>query len=198
MLWAITNNIYRNNVAFVENIWEKIITTMIAHRDNNVERYLIFIKNNLQMIHSKSTAAKKHNGLITYILHQLKLSTNPMFLCFIQDLHIQYQEAKLLKLTPMQLVLDVEDKIRVLKHADLWATTAPETPAMALAATTAVSDQLKEFLANHITAELTRLMNTHKNTTKDGKDSKSHSHFTHQDWMFIPPPKLSDTKVVNN
>jgi hypothetical protein len=79
MLWAITNNIYRNNVAFVENIWEKIITTMIAHHDNNVERYLIFIKNNLQMIHSKSTAAKKHNGLITYILRQLKLSTNPCF-----------------------------------------------------------------------------------------------------------------------
>jgi hypothetical protein len=107
----------------------------------------------------------------------------------------------------MQLVLDVEDKIRVLKLVDLWAPTAPEAPAMALTAMTAVSDQLKEFLANHITAELTCLTNTHKNTTKDGKenkdgkdgkDSKSRSHFTHQDWMFIPPLKLSDTKVVNN
>jgi hypothetical protein len=53
MLWAITSNIYRNNIAFVENIREKIATAMLATHGNDLEKYLIFIKNNLRMIIAK-------------------------------------------------------------------------------------------------------------------------------------------------
>jgi hypothetical protein len=72
MLWAITNNIYRNNITFVESIREKIAMATLAGHDNDVERYLIFIKNNLCMINAKPSSGKKFNGLITYILHQLR------------------------------------------------------------------------------------------------------------------------------
>jgi hypothetical protein len=104
MLWAITNNIYRNNIAFVECIREKIATATLATHGHDIERYLIFIKNNLCMIIAKPTSGKKCNGLITYILRQLKGTNNPIFLHFIQDLHVQYQEGQLPKLNPMQLV----------------------------------------------------------------------------------------------
>ncbi len=72
MLWAITNNIYRNNITFVESIREKIAMATLAGHDNDVERYLIFIKNTLRMIIAKPSSGKKFNGLITYILHQLR------------------------------------------------------------------------------------------------------------------------------
>ena len=81
-------------------------------------------------------------------------------------------------------ILDVEDKIRVLKHAEVWdmSSTYQEIPAMALNTTPAITDQLKDFLANHITAELKRLINSLKspspdNTSglKDGKTRNLHS-----------------------
>jgi len=202
MLWAITNNNYRNNIAFVECIREKIAMATLAVHDNNVERYLIFIENTLRMIIAKPSSGKKFNGLITYILRQLKGTTNSIFLCFIQDLHVQYQEDKLPKFNPMKLILDVEDKIRVLKHAEVWDMSSPsqEIPAMALNTTPAITDQLKDFLANHITAELKRLINSLKSPSPDNtsglKDGKTRSRFQHQDWMFVPPSRLSDTKTV--
>jgi hypothetical protein len=46
---------------------------------------------------------------------------------------VQYQEAELKKYMPMKLVLDAEEKIRVLKHAEVWESTVPqETPAMVI------------------------------------------------------------------
>jgi hypothetical protein len=194
VLWTITNNIYRNNVAFVESIREKIYTATITHHNNDVEKYLVYIKNNLRMITSSSPSKRTHNGLITYILRQLKHHTNAPFLRYIQDLHIDYQEGKLPKYTPLKLIQAVEDKIRVLKHAEVWDSVGTsETPAMALNSTMTISDQLKEFLANHISTELKKL----NDKDSAGKDGKSRHRFQHQDWMFIGPSNPSDMKTVN-
>jgi hypothetical protein len=55
LLWAITNNIHRNNIAFVKLIREKTVNATLAHHENDVEKYLIFIKNHSCMIAKKST-----------------------------------------------------------------------------------------------------------------------------------------------
>jgi hypothetical protein len=154
------------------------------------------------MIMVKPADGKKFRGLITYILCQLKGTSNSIFLHFIQDLHVQYQEGKLPKYNPMKLVLEVEDKIRVLKHAEVWetASTTNDVPAMALNTTASITDQLKDFQAHHITAELKRLSSNTKPPPNDHdsghKDGKSRSKFQHQDWMFVPPNRLSETKSI--
>jgi hypothetical protein len=120
-----------------------------------MEKYLLFIKNHLRMITPKTASLKQYKGLITYILCQLKLTNNPIFLRYVQDIHISYQEGKLRKYTPMNLIQDAEDKIRVLKHASAWDPSNPlETPAMALTATPTLTKQLKEYLANQIMMEI--------------------------------------------
>ena len=82
---------------------------------------------------SQTTKTTRYNGLITYVLRQLKTTQNKIFLRYIQDLHVSYQEGTLPKYTPWKLVLDVEDKIRVLRHAEvLDSTKSKDTPAMAL------------------------------------------------------------------
>jgi len=79
VLWALTNNVHRNNIAFIEHVCEKITTATLANHQNDVERYLIYIKNNLRMINN-TTDSTEQNGLITYILHPLKQASNPIFL----------------------------------------------------------------------------------------------------------------------
>jgi hypothetical protein len=56
LLWTLSNIIYRNNITFIESIREKIVNTTVVHHQNDVEKYLIFIKNHLRMITSKSTS----------------------------------------------------------------------------------------------------------------------------------------------
>ena len=56
LLWTLSNNIYHNNIAFIESIREKIANATVVHHQNDVEKYLIFIKNHLRMITSKSTS----------------------------------------------------------------------------------------------------------------------------------------------
>ncbi len=65
---------------------KETLATNTLH-DNGVEKYKIFVKNNIRMITSKSSSGKK-NGIIAYILSQLKLSASLIFLQYIQDLHI--------------------------------------------------------------------------------------------------------------
>jgi hypothetical protein len=196
ILWMLTNNIYRNNIAFVESICEKIVTATVIQHDNDVEKYLIYIKNHLCMITTKPTSARQHRGLITYILRQLKTTSNQIFLHYIQDLYVSYQEGQLSKYTPTKLVTDVEDKIHVLKHAEVWESPAtPDTSAMALNATPNMTDQLKEFLINQITAEINRLSSINKTSQKDGKFcGKQHN----QEWLYIPPTNITETKVIQN
>jgi hypothetical protein len=197
LLWALTNNIYRSNIAFVETIREKITNATLIQHNHDIEKYLIFIKNNLRMITTKSSSGDQHMGLITYILRQLKQTQNQIFLRYIQDLHVQYQEAKLPGYTPTKLIQDVEDKIRVLKHAEVWENQSHhDTPAMALNTVPVFDTRLKEFLAHHITTELKRLTEGSKTSGNDGKDGKFRPKFQHQEWMFIPPSNPSDIKTV--
>ncbi len=106
----------------------------------------------------------------TLDLRQLKANTNAIFQCYIQDLHVQYQEAKLLDYTPMNLILDVEERIRVLKHAEVWGhQPTQEMPPMALKSAVEFPSSLKDFIANHITTELKCL------TQKPSKDRKGSS-----------------------
>jgi hypothetical protein len=61
ILWAISNNIYRNNIAFVETIREKNYTATLAEHAHDVEKYLVYIKNHLKMISPSTTKTKQHN-----------------------------------------------------------------------------------------------------------------------------------------
>lgn len=42
-LWALTNNIYQNNITYVESVREKIVTATVSQHDNDVEKYLICV-----------------------------------------------------------------------------------------------------------------------------------------------------------
>jgi hypothetical protein len=196
LLWTLTSNIYRNNIAFVESTREKIVTATKLQHDNDIEKYLIFIKNHLRMITTKHSSDQQHCGLITYILQQLKTTPNQIFLRYVQDLHVSYQEGKLPKYTPSTLITDVEDKIRVLKHAEVWDTViCNESPAMALTVTPTLTDQLKEYLANQITTEFNKLSGITKSINKDGT---FRGKARNQDWLYVPPTNTSETKTVQN
>jgi hypothetical protein len=105
----------------------------MADHAHDVEKYLLYIKNNLKMITSMSSKHKQHNGLLTYILRQLCQSKNTIFQRYIQDMHIDYQEGKLPKYTPFKLIQECENKIRVLKHAKVCTTSSSsDTPAISI------------------------------------------------------------------
>lgn len=109
-LWALMNNIHRSNIDFIEYyIQEKISSVTLAHYQNNIEKYLTFVKNNPCMNMPKSSALNIHQGLLTFIFRQLQRTTDPLLFCHVQDLHIQYHEAKLPKYSPQKLVLNMED-----------------------------------------------------------------------------------------
>jgi hypothetical protein len=159
------------------------------------------------MITSQSTSTKRFNGLITYMLCQLKTTQNQIFLRYIQDLHVTYQEGNLPKYIPWKLVLDVEDKIHFPCHAEVRdSSTTADAPAMALTATPMLTDQLKDFLANHFTAEVERLIPSQKSQlsnrdakdNKDPKDGKQRSHPNQPEWLYTPPQHPDDRKTVQN
>jgi hypothetical protein len=122
ILWTICNNVHRNNVAFTEHIREKITTASLQQFNNNVEDYIIFIKDNIHMLSSDASNSNEHRGLITYLLRQLKQSSVPLFSDYIRKFHVAFQEGKHKDLSLTELLLSVEDKIRVSKHADEWDT----------------------------------------------------------------------------
>lgn len=65
ILWCICNHIHHNNVAFTEHIRENITTATILQFNNDILQYLIYIKENLQMMSSTNQDDAIHNGLIT-------------------------------------------------------------------------------------------------------------------------------------
>jgi hypothetical protein len=178
-----------------KRLCKSFLMSSMAHHGNDIEKYLIYIKNNLHMITSSSATKRNHSGLITYILCQLKQTAIAAFLCYIQDLHKEYQEGKLPKYIPLKLIQDVEDKIQVLKHTEVWdAASHPEAPAMALNSTMKMSNQLKEFLANHISDEIKKRHEANKDNNRDGKVKHR---FQHQERMFVGPANLNEIKTVN-
>ncbi len=80
------------------------------------------------MISSSKQNNVDQNGLITYILCQLKLSNISLFQDYIRKLHVSFQDAKHLNLTISSLLLSIEDKITVLKHTGEWLHWSPITP----------------------------------------------------------------------
>jgi hypothetical protein len=198
LLWSISNNIHRNNIAFTEHNHEKISLATLSQFNNDVTKYIIFIKDNLRMINSPGSSNSMHNGLIAYILRQLKESHIYMFQRYVRELHIDFQEAKLSSITVDKLLLNIEDKIRILKHAGEWSEAdATQPSAMALAAGTKLPPQLEELLSKQIKAQLTQLVERQKSNTNNN-NTNHQGGFVHQEWMFIPPATPGETKQYHN
>lgn len=70
-----------------------------------MERYLIFIKENLRML-SKGSA--KHDGLITYLLCELKKSPITFFHEFIHQKHVAFQGGALSNFTITSLIAKIK------------------------------------------------------------------------------------------
>jgi hypothetical protein len=79
MQWCICHYIHRNNVAFTEHTRKKITTATLTQFNNDISLYVIYIKDDFHMISSSTQNDVDHNGLITYILCQLKLSNVSLF-----------------------------------------------------------------------------------------------------------------------
>jgi hypothetical protein len=195
ILWTICNNVHRNNVAFKETVREKITTATLSNFNNDITNYLIYIKDNLKMISSATNRNNDNNGLITYIFRQLKLSNITLFQDYIRKYHVEYQEAKHPNLTIDTLLEEIENKIRVLKHAGEWlASDTNEMPAMALSTIPKMTPQLEEFIQKQVQAQLKTILNrqrqprTHENTLGKGI----------QDWMLTPPTNPAEIKRWNN
>jgi hypothetical protein len=87
-----------DKIAFQKLIGEKISLATLSSFDNGVNKYVIFIKNNLKLITS-STSNEKEQPWLTYIFWQLKHCPNFTFQLYVPNLHITYQEGKYPTLT---------------------------------------------------------------------------------------------------
>ena len=206
LLWAIGNHVHRNNVAFIEHVREQIITTTLADHNNDVPKYLLSIKHKLRMMTSptKSDSQSSH-GLLVYILRQLKLMQNVAFQEYIRTLHIQFQEGKLSDKTPYNLIVDIEDRIRILQHAGEWDTpAASDINPMALlsAPTSDVSNSMKAYVDQQLRHYLKTLLPS-RGYLAPGADGKVPSTRLrpqgrfHKEWMFIPPKTPNQQLVYN-
>jgi hypothetical protein len=113
--------------------------------NNDVNKYIIYVKNNLKAITAENDSTTKHWGLMTYILRQLKLCPVPLFQDHVCQLHVAYQEGHYQSLTPTNLPQQVKEKIWVLKHAQEWYIDNTSTPVMALLTTDAKHSTLEEI-----------------------------------------------------
>jgi hypothetical protein len=135
------------------------------------------------MITSLSGSTSAENGLLTYILCQLKLCNVHLFQEYICTLHIAFQEGKHRNMTPTSLLSEVEDKIRALKHASEWTLDEPvTTPAMALVTTSSTTSSLEELLKQQ-TAPMSKLLEAQKG---------GHGQNTYNDWKHKAPANLND------
>jgi len=188
LLWSVSHNIHRNNVAFHEHIREKIRTATILQHDNDITKYIITIKNQLRMITPLSGSTSAENGLLTYILCQLKLCNVHLFQEYIRTLHVAFQEGKHPNMTPTSLLSEVEDKIRVLKHASEWTLDEPvATPAMSLVTTSSTTSSLEELLKQQ-TALIAKLLQAQKG---------GHGQNTYNDCKHKAPANLNDIRRYN-
>ena len=186
LLWAVSHNIHRNNGAFHEHIRDKIRTATLAQHDNNIIKYIMYVKNHLKMITPVSGNNSTENGLLTYILRQLKQCSVHLFQEYIRTLHVAFQEGKHLTMTPTTLLSNVEDKIRALKHTSEWTIDeAVSTPAMALVSTSAPPSVLKELLKQQ-TSLLSKPLEKQKGSQN-----------TYNDWKYKAPANLQDIRRFN-
>lgn len=66
-------------LAMTKPIQENIIKALLSHFNNEAIKYFITVRDNIRMITPSADANTSNNGLISYILHQLKASTVPLF-----------------------------------------------------------------------------------------------------------------------
>jgi hypothetical protein len=186
LLWSVCHNIHQNNVAFQEHIHHKIRSTTLADHGGDVDQYIIAMKNHLKMITPLNDTAHNENGLITYILCQLKMCSVPLFQDYIRKLHVAFQEGDHSDLTPTSLLTTVENKIRALKHAHEWNHQDQSTsPAMALTGSTTQPSAL-EVLLQQQTTLLGKILE---------KQTKQHS--SYHEWKHSAPANLTDIRRHN-
>ncbi len=58
ILWLISNSIHQNNV---EHIREKVKLTMLNQFQHDIEKYIIYVKNNIHMTSSTSNTVGQHS-----------------------------------------------------------------------------------------------------------------------------------------
>jgi hypothetical protein len=188
LLWAVCHNIHRNNVAFHEHIGEKIRVATLADNRNDVTTYIISIKNYLKMITPISGSTTDDNGLLTNILHQLKVCPVPLFRDYIRKLHVGFQKGEFPDFTPIKLLTQVEDKIRALKHASEWSQDNSSSPsAMALVTSASHTPSALEYLIKQQTILITKLL---EHRSKDSKGS-------YHDWKHKAPANLQEIRRYN-
>jgi hypothetical protein len=195
ILWTICNNVHRSNIAFTETIKAKIRNTNLSEYEN-IDKYLIGIKDNLSLITSSDTTdLTKHNDLIIYIFTHLKQCKVTPFYQYISRLHVQYLEASLPDLTPTKLLQLAEDKIQVLRHADQW--TKLEDPAiMALQAQLTQQKHASDLTIQRLVAHVGRLA---QRTLKRGpQDQSTPTNAKYPAWMIQSPHPNQHTQLVDN
>jgi len=182
LLWSVCHNIHRNNVAFHEHTREKIRVATVLDHGNDVSNYIIGIKNHLKMITPLSGTTEGENGLLTYILHQLKACPIPMFQEYIRKIHVSFQEGKHPDMTPMTLLADVKDNIWALKHAAEWLPSLTPSPSAMALVTSSSSPSTLEDLLRQQTALIGKLL---EGANKGSKNS-------YHEWKFKAPANLQD------
>jgi hypothetical protein len=122
-----------------------------------------------------------------------------------ETLHIQFQEGKLTNKTPYNLIVDIENCIRILQHAGEWETTATSdiNPMAFLSAPSPdVSASMKAYLGQQLCQYLQTLMLSRRNPAPhaDGRTPPSRPRPQgrfYKEWMFIPP-KFPNQQLVYN
>jgi hypothetical protein len=196
LLWTVCNHIHHNNIAFVETIKNKIRNATLTHFNDDVENYIIYIKDNLRLINAATDDTKEHNDLITYIFTQLSASNINLFQETIQKWQIDYLEAKLPDLMPTKLLKLADDKVQVLKHAGHWRTIeSPDVMALKLELEQQRSNS--QALVKNTVAHVGQLIQKQRHKIGNGG-----SPYQHPTWMTEPPSdgilaKMHDNKQYN-
>jgi len=90
ILWTICNNVYQNNITFTETIRDKIRLATLKDHNNDIKKYLFYIKDNLGMLHGDTHASTADNGLLTYMFQQLKRCYISFFRDFMRKQHVNF------------------------------------------------------------------------------------------------------------
>lgn len=122
-----------------------------------------------------------------------------MFQPYIREPHIDFQEVKLGNIAITSLLLQIEDKIWVLKHAREWINAETTQPsAMALAADSKLPTQLEDILSKQIKTQLFQFFEQNKTLTNHNTNNTNKTGVVHQEGMFVPPSTPRETRQYNN
>lgn len=191
LLWTVCNNIYRNNIAFVETIKAKLRMANIDQFNNDIPKYITFLRDNLRLITAADDTTTDHNDLLTYIFNALSSSNITLFKEQVQKWHVSYLEAETPDLTPTKLIKMADDKIQVLRHAGLWNET--ENPnVMALKLELDQQKQNNKELVQQIVAHISRI------TDRSSKAQNGLNGYQHPAWMTTPPHSITEISKVMN